>query len=106
MIIHIEDADILADHSGDWYEADGLEGQKIKVRHISSQHVRDSRWESWHLLVIEDSWGNLWGQEYAQGLTECQEYRGFEPASPDGTWVPFKPVVAKKRTIVEFEFEK
>lgn len=40
---------------------------------VADQHIRTSRWHERYYMVLRNEAGELWGVEYAEGLTESQE---------------------------------
>jgi hypothetical protein len=76
-----------------------------RLDYVATVDQGSGRWESYHLLVVKDEDGKLWGAEYSSGLTENQGTGPFDDLD-DSDEIEFKPVEAKEVTTVTYEFAK
>jgi hypothetical protein len=79
---------------------------------VSDVHLSDSRWESWHWLVVEDPQGDFWAVSYGMGLTENQDntfpWKGGGwgaplPETVDAFRVDAFRVVPRLKTVIEYD---
>lgn len=69
--------------------------------YVGTQHVRTARWEEVYWLVVrEQNTSDLYGLEYREGLTECQET--ILPWDEDGGPLNLVPVEPHVVTTTEY----